>query len=53
MVNGRNPKGSKKGEKAINEPFVAVFKSVLYSPAFVAFSKTERALLIEFMAQYT
>ena len=53
MVNGRNPKGPKKGEKAINEPFVAVFKSVLYSPAFVALSKTERALLIEFMAQYT
>lgn len=53
MVNGRNPKASKKGERSINEPFAIVPKSVLFSQAFVALSKTERALLFEFMAQYT
>jgi hypothetical protein len=53
MANGRNMKASKKGGKSINEPFAVVPKSALFSDAFLALNKVERALLFEFMAQYT
>ena len=40
-----------KGSK-INEPFVAVFRSVMDSPAFAALSPHACKLLLELMAQY-
>ena len=52
MANGRNPQSKMRGNKAFNESFAAIPKSVLYSPVFVALNKVERSLLFEFMAQY-
>lgn len=52
MSNGRNPRSRKRGDKAFNESFAAIPKAVLYSSVFVALSKVERALLLEFIAQY-
>jgi hypothetical protein len=53
MTNGRNPGNAKKGDRSFDGRFAGILTEALYSAAFVALNKVERALLLEFMAQYT
>lgn len=53
MANGRNPINAKKSNNSFDGRFAGILTEALFSAAFLALNKVERALLLEFMAQYS